>query len=205
MFSGLPVLTLNDGRVYKGPTNVALFGQVYDPVANTLTTPAGSYPGGKAFLVGCRLADGRIFMAPYNADSPRIYDPVAGTVTKAAGYYPDVASFTGAVLLTDGRVFMVPHFNSEAVIYNPATDTNVAAAGITGSATAIPLSGQVIVPANGSATIPIQGQRLLKTILFEPTSLAAKLQLRAEVGNAIRVVGSAVELEAGSHEPNTGP
>jgi hypothetical protein len=42
-------------------------------VANTLTTPAGTYPGGNAYVGGVLLPDGRVFCVPFNATSARIY------------------------------------------------------------------------------------------------------------------------------------
>lgn len=70
------------------------------------------------------------------------------------------------------------------------------------SGQAIPLSPQVRVPANESVYLPIQGIRLLKTNLTN-TDPGGRLQVRSEVNNAIRVIGSAVELEAQNHAPDT--
>jgi hypothetical protein len=65
----------------------------------------------------------------------------------------------------------------------------------------IVIAPQIPVPANAAIQIPVQGLRLLKTD-FTATN-GGRLQVRAEVADAIRVYGSAVELEALTHQPNT--
>jgi hypothetical protein len=70
------------------------------------------------------------------------------------------------------------------------------------SGQAIPLSPRVVVPAGESAYLAIQGLRLLKTDLTN-TQPGGRLQIQAEVNNAIKVIGSAVELEAQAHAPDT--
>ena len=70
------------------------------------------------------------------------------------------------------------------------------------SGQAIPLSPQVEVPAGESVYLAIQGQRLLKTDLTN-TQPGGRLQIRAEVNNAIKINGNAVELEAQDHAPDT--
>jgi hypothetical protein len=69
------------------------------------------------------------------------------------------------------------------------------------SGEAIPLSPRVPVPAGDSIFLSIQGLRLLKTNFGAVAG--DRLQIRAEVGNAIKVIGSAVELEAQNHAPDT--
>jgi hypothetical protein len=70
------------------------------------------------------------------------------------------------------------------------------------SGQAIPASPRVLVPAGESVYLPIQGLRLLKTDLTN-TQPGGRLQVQAEVGDAIKVLGSAVELEAETHAPDT--
>ncbi len=70
------------------------------------------------------------------------------------------------------------------------------------SGQAIPVTTQVPVPAGETVYLPIQGLRLLKTDLTN-TQPGGRLQVRAEVANAIKVIGSAVELEALNHAPDT--
>jgi hypothetical protein len=70
------------------------------------------------------------------------------------------------------------------------------------SGQAIPVSPRVVVPADESVYLPIQGLRLLKTDLTN-TQPGGRLQVQAEVDNAITVIGSAVELEAQDHAPDT--
>lgn len=67
---------------------------------------------------------------------------------------------------------------------------------------AIPASPRTSVPANDSVFLPIQGLRLLKTATsgIQP---GGQLQVRAEVNDAITVIGAAVELEAEDHAPDT--
>jgi hypothetical protein len=70
------------------------------------------------------------------------------------------------------------------------------------SGQAIPLSPRVVVPAGESVYLAVQGLRLLKTDLTN-TQPGGRLQIQAEVNNAIKVIGSAVELEAQTHAPDT--
>lgn len=48
--------------------------RIYNPVTDTLTTPAGTYPGDYAYVGGVLLPDGRVFCVPRNATTARIYD-----------------------------------------------------------------------------------------------------------------------------------
>lgn len=64
-----------------------------------------------------------------------------------------------------------------------------------------PVTPQISIPAKESVYLPIQGLRLLKT-LFNATN-GDRLQIRASTGSSIRVVGSAVELEALTHAPDS--
>ena len=66
---------------------------------------------------------------------------------------------------------------------------------------AIPIAPQVPVPGYSAIQIPVQGLRLLKTDY--DARYGGRLQVRAEVSNAIKIYGSAVELEAQAHQPNT--
>lgn len=60
---------------------------------------------------------------------------------------------------------------------------------------------QLKVPAKEAIYVPIQGLRLLKT---NYNSLYGdRLQIRASSGGALRIIGSAVELEALSHSPDS--
>ena len=101
-----------------------------------------------------------------------------------------------------GKVFMVPHNATVASIYDPITNT---LEGVPGDFPTC--SGEVIVAprvnvaSNGSAQIPIQGLRLLKTTFAH--EVGGRLLARAEVSGALKVYGSAVELEAATHAPNT--
>lgn len=70
------------------------------------------------------------------------------------------------------------------------------------SGQAIPVTPRVPVPGGETVYLPIQGLRLLKTDLTN-TQPGGRLQIQAEVNNAIKVIGSAVELEALAHAPDT--
>ena len=96
---------------------------------DTLTTPAGTYPGSGAYFGGVLLPDGRVFCVPHYATSARIYNPNTDTLTTPAGAYPGSAAYIGGVLLPDGRVFCVPRNATSARIYNPNTDTLTTPAG----------------------------------------------------------------------------
>jgi hypothetical protein len=74
------------------------------------------------------------------------------------------------------------------------------------SGQAIPASPRVPVPANDSIYLQLQGQRVLKTDLggtIASPMLGGRLQIRAEVGNALSILGNAIELEYQTHAPDT--
>ena len=118
---------LPDGRVFCVPFD-ATTARIYDPVTNTLTTPAGTYPM-DGYLGGVLLPDGRVFCVPYEATTASIYDPVTDTLTTPTGTYPGGYAYAGGVLLPDGRVFCVPVYAATARIYDPVTDTLTTPAG----------------------------------------------------------------------------
>lgn len=66
---------------------------------------------------------------------------------------------------------------------------------------AVPVTPQIGIPAKEAVYLPIQGLRLLKTS-FSATN-GDRLQIRASTGSSIKVVGSAVELEALTHAPDS--
>lgn len=65
----------------------------------------------------------------------------------------------------------------------------------------IPWSPQIPVPAKEAIYVPIQGLRLLKTDFA--ASNGDRLQIRASTSSAIKIMGSAVELEALTHAPDS--
>lgn len=67
---------------------------------------------------------------------------------------------------------------------------------------ALPASPRVPVPGSESVFLITQGLRLLKTDLSN-TEPGGRLQIQAEVGNALRVLGVATELEAQDHAPDS--
>jgi translation initiation factor 2 gamma subunit (eIF-2gamma) len=66
----------------------------------------------------------------------------------------------------------------------------------------IPITPQITVPGKEAVYLQIQGLRLLKTNLGndEPGGL---LQIRCQTDDSVTVIGSAVELEASAHAPDT--
>jgi hypothetical protein len=66
---------------------------------------------------------------------------------------------------------------------------------------AVPVTPQISIPPKESVYLPIQGLRLLKTSFA--ASNGDRLQIRASVGSSIKVIGSAVELEALTHAPDS--
>ena len=61
-----------DGRVFCVPAN-STSARIYDPVADELTTPTGTYPGSSAFQGGVLLPDGKVYCVPHNSTSARLY------------------------------------------------------------------------------------------------------------------------------------
>jgi hypothetical protein len=70
------------------------------------------------------------------------------------------------------------------------------------SGQAIPLSARVPVPGGETVYLPIQGLVLLKTDLTN-TQPGGRLQVQAEVDNALRVIGAAAERQADDHAPDS--
>lgn len=66
---------------------------------------------------------------------------------------------------------------------------------------AVPVTPQISIPPKESVYLPIQGLRLLKTSFA--ASNGDRLQIRASVGSSIKIIGSAVELEALTHAPDS--
>jgi len=106
------------GMAYSG--RVQALRQPIGAVADVLTIPSGTYPGGFAYFGGILLPDGRVFCVPYRATTTRIYDPHTDTLTTPSGTYPGSDAYAGGVLLPDGRVFCVPHYVTTARIYGSA-------------------------------------------------------------------------------------
>lgn len=75
---------LPDGRVFCTPSNTTT-ARIYNPVTNTVATPATTFPGSNPRFAGSvALFDGRIFCVPRNGTAGRVY----GAIGK--GYAPDV-------------------------------------------------------------------------------------------------------------------
>ena len=72
---------------------------------------------------------------------------------------------------------------------------------LTQSGNTVPVTPQINIPAKEAVYLPIQGLRLLK-INFSAAN-GDRLQIRASTGSSIKVLGSAVELEALTHAPDS--
>lgn len=66
---------------------------------------------------------------------------------------------------------------------------------------AVPVTPQLTIPPKEAIYIPIQGLRLLKTNFAAASG--DRLQIRASIGGAIKIIGSAAELEALTHAPDS--
>jgi hypothetical protein len=197
---------LNNGKVFMVPF-AASRGAVYDPAGSGTITDVdatkwaafGQFP----YNFGALLPDGRVYMNGAFSVLGRIWDPATDTSTIPAGLFSGDLDHFALVTLADGKIFLVPHNSTTAKIYNSVANTLTTPAGdYPSAAERVTLTGQLAVPANGTVSIPIQGQRLLCRAQSSRTQ-GGKLLIRAEVNNAIKVFGSAIELEAASHAPNT--
>jgi hypothetical protein len=72
---------------------------------------------------------------------------------------------------------------------------------LTAGGHAVPVTPQVAIPPKETLYLPIQGLRLLKTDFAAANG--DRLQIRASTNAAIKIFGSASELEAQSHAPDT--
>ena len=72
---------------------------------------------------------------------------------------------------------------------------------LTQSNHAVPVTPQISIPPKETVYLPIQGLRLLKTSFS--ASNGDRLQIRASNGSSIKIIGSAVELEALTHAPDS--
>lgn len=123
-----------DGRVFCVPTtNTVAF--IYDPVKDTVTTPAGTYPvpgSGGAYEGGVLLPDGRVACIPSNNYPVRIYNPANDSLFVSTATWPGSQDNIGGVLMHDGRIFVPAYNGTYAIIYDPVQDIiTTAAAGTT--------------------------------------------------------------------------
>lgn len=116
-----------DGRIFFCPFG-ATAGQVYDPVADRVTTPAGSYGGSSAYSSGVLLQNGDVCLIPRN-QACRVYSPTTNSV-RTIGSAPSVAnSYNSGVLLPDGRVYCVPFGATAAQVIDTQSSTITAVPG----------------------------------------------------------------------------
>jgi hypothetical protein len=93
-------------------------------VADTLTTPIGTYQGGGAFAGGVLLPNGKVFCVPHNSITARIYDPISDILSTPTGTYPGGGAFFGGVLLPNGKVFCVPFGTTASRTYGGGASFN---------------------------------------------------------------------------------
>lgn len=72
---------------------------------------------------------------------------------------------------------------------------------LTQAGATVPWSPQISIPPQEAIYVPIQGLRLLKTNFVSANG--DRLQIRASIGSAIKIMGSATELEALTHAPDS--
>jgi hypothetical protein len=152
-----------------------------------------------------KLSSGNVYVAGYNSTTSLIYNPTTDTTTVAGGALPGEEAYRTAVLMPSGSVFLVPFNSLQARIYNPTTDTvSVVTGDYPVCAEHVILTPRTVVPANSTVSIPIQGLRLLSPPRADDgVAIGGRLIAKAEVNNAIKLIGSATELEAADHAPNT--
>jgi hypothetical protein len=202
----LGAVLLTSGKVFMVPYREQL-GAVYDPAGGGSITPVSAANWGEStpfgYFSGARLPDGRVYMPGFGIAQGRIWDPATDTSSFPSGTFSADGDHRGLIPLADGRIYMIPYNSVAARIYNATTDVLATAGGsFPSTAERIPITGQLQVPAKGTLSIPIQGQRLLCPAR-PGESQGGKLLARAEVSDAIQVFGQAVEMEAASHAPNT--
>lgn len=208
-FIGAVLLTrgLHSGKVFMVP-HCETLAAIYDPAGDGSITPVNAANwGGSApfsYFNGAELPDGRVYIPGYGTTQSRIWNPSTDTSTFSSTQFSGDSDHRGLVTLADGKIYMIPYNAVAAKIYNSATDTLAIASGSFPSTfERISLTGQLSVPAGGTLIIKdLLGQRLLCPARPE-ASQGGKLLIRAEVNNAIKVFGSAIELEAASHAPAT--
>jgi len=200
---------LTSGKVFMVP-GFGQRGAVYDPAgAGSITSvDAEKWDAtGQGFLGcfnGARLPDGRVYLNGVHNTQGRIWDPVTDISTIPNGQFSGDADHIGLVTLADGRIYLIPFNSTSAKIYNPAANTLTTPSGAFPDITErITITSRLVVPANGTISVPLQGQRLLCPARSDGNTQGGKLLVSAEVNNAIKVFGSAVEMEAASHAPRT--
>jgi len=201
---------LDDGKAFCTPTPFATVrdrGAIYNPTTNTLAYSSTIFPStvGTGYWASVKLSNGNVYIAGFNSTRSLIYNPTADTITLAGGVLPGEQDCRTAVRMPDGKVFLVPFNALLARVYDPVADTTALSRGdYPTCAERVTVIPQTAVPANGTVSLPIQGLRLLSPARREDgTSLGGRLMAMAEVGNAIKLIGSATELEASDHAPNT--
>jgi hypothetical protein len=124
---------LPDGRVYFVPYN-ATTARIYDPVADTFSTPNGIFPGNAAYRNGVLMPDGRVCMPPFGPTNNRIafYDPVTDTTMFSTGVGGFGFKFCSGTVLNDGTVFLAPYTEPNALFLNIGAQTSFSRTAVTG-------------------------------------------------------------------------
>lgn len=138
-------------------------------VTDAVTVAGGSYPGSSGFRSSILMADGRVFLVPYNSTTARIYDPVTNTTSTPLPTFPGpqntYGAFYGGVLMRDGRLFLTPFGSTTARIYDPATDTLTTPSG---TYTALQYMGGLLLP-DGRVFVPSANGNVVCKI-YDPVS-----------------------------------
>lgn len=82
------------------------------------TFVGGSLP----YVGGILMADGRIFLNPFNSTTSAIYDPVKDQIFIPNGTYTGNAAHSSSVLLPNNEILLIPRF-AACRVYNPLTNT----------------------------------------------------------------------------------
>lgn len=195
---------MSDGRVFMCPATGSK-AAIYDPDLDAVQFVPGFLGGGQ--LEHPLMLGNKVLCLPNNGTRAQLYDPDTGEITTYNTLFPGDQAYAGGVIIgvgpNAGKVFMVPRDAIEASIFDPVEDLELAFVEGTFPCCSdeVVIAPRVPVPGNSSVSVPIQGLRLLKTNYTH--QVGGRLMVRAEVGDALKVYGSAVELQAQQHEPDT--
>jgi hypothetical protein len=138
------------------------------------------------------------------AEAPDFSVPSLGDVVDPAGItgpIPDPADPIDRILRPGEVLFEAPLNVVNTTATTCWVELRIQLEGTSGQI--IPFTQQVPVPANESVQLAIQGQRLLKRNLSN-SQPGGRLQIRAQVGNALTIYGTGIEIEMQAHAPDLG-
>lgn len=148
------------GFVVLVPWNATTIG-LFDPFAKRVQAidPQISLMGTNHFYGGAMLADGRIALAPHDANAVLLYDETSGIVEQVplpGSIADESAKYAGAVLLPSGNVCFVPHAAQRVAVLD-ATGSSVREVGpvLTGGNKFV---GGVLVPSGKIVFVPYRSE-----------------------------------------------